>query len=712
VILHDDDDGDDDDALVEAEAGSGLVARMLDDDDATVRRRVARSQRIDGSCPEREVRGVTGRRRRRGKAPRAMSAIVGIIACALALADGARAATATRAYVVDGSSCERVETMQDEASMVDGRATRWIRRARTRWEGLCDEGAAALTIEAGEVGLEEVSVEDARALGRTLGGASTIEVWFAYRGTERRGEMMPLFTIEDISRKTIKGMVSMDGSGLAMLAAESREAFSLGKQNDNTTCVHVVSDKEVAKVYVNARLALESTRGSPWRTLNEDDGAMVRLGGSVSSAGLSDAWWSGNFYRFAVYPFAMDADGVNKNYANHSVSDPVEHNVEVDDIDVTGASVAVFGVSTKMQFDVDNLDKMCDDDEQACDLTVESELIVRKLPLYGDLHASETLRAIQVNERIGASKMRYTAKSAPTSIDGYSDVFSDSIQFQISDDDVAQRFRFAVEVHKGVLACDIELVTVEDSVVTVTLQVIDTERVSADFGFEIMAVHERIALFFENGTTIPVGERMKGYPCGAQPSCRRFTLDEHTQRACLKVVLIPHRDYFNTDSAFDGPQHPPWPMGKAVVTYIGTSGEQPSKQARINVTVTGEYDDVQLSVNQTLFNAHYLRWVGMGRFRLRSRDYDARKLRVSIHSARANLFAITNVTALELCDNPFITGDGTGNEMIVFDASPSVISSALDSVVYINLKRGLTQDEINVRVGESSVTLVALLMAS
>ncbi|OUS43769.1 hypothetical protein BE221DRAFT_174107 [Ostreococcus tauri] len=507
--------------------------------------------------------------------------------------------------------------------MVDGRATRWIRRARTRWEGLCDEGAAALTIEAGEVGLEEVSVEDARALGRTLGGASTIEVWFAYRGTERRGEMMPLFTIEDISRKTIKGMVSMDGSGLAMLATESREAFSLGKQNDNTTCIHVVSDKEVAKVYVNARLALESTRGSPWRTLNEDDGAMVRLGGSVSSAGLSDAWWSGNFYRFAVYPFAMDADGVNKNYANHSVSDPVEHNVEVDDIDVTGASVAVFGVSTKMQFDVDNLDKMCDDDEQA------------------------------------------------------------------------------FEVHKGVLACDIELVTVEDSV-----------RVSADFGFEIMAVHERIALFFENGTTIPVGERMKGYPCGAQPSCRRFTLDEHTQRACLKVVLIPHRDYFNTDSAFDGPQHPPWPMGKAVVTYIGTSGEQPSKQARINVTVTGEYDDVQLSVNQTLFNAHYLRWVGMGRFRLRSRDYDARKLRVSIHSARANLFAITNVTALELCDNPFITGDGTGNEMIVFDASPSVISSALDSVVYINLKRGLTQDEINVRVGESSVTLVALLMAS
>ena len=73
------------------------------------------------------------------------------------------------------------------------------------------------------------------------------------------------------------------------------------------------------------------------------------------------------------------------------------------------------------------------------------------------------------------------------------------------------------------------------------------------------------------------------------------------------------------------------------------------------------------------------------------------------------MLAISNLTALALCEYPFVLGDGSGNAEIVLFAAPSVVESILNSLVYIHLKRGETQDQILIEVDEVSVVLIALL---
>ena len=116
-----------------------------------------------------------------------------------------------------------------------------------------------------------------------------------------------------------------------------------------------------------------------------------------------------------------------------------------------------------------------------------------------------------------------------------------------------------------------------------------------------------------------------------------------------------------------------------------------------------EIDAPQLAVNRTIFYAEYLRRERVGTFSVSTSDYDSRVSRVSIVSARSNLLAISNLTALALCEYPFVLGDGSGNAEIVLFAAPSVVESILNSL-YIHLKRGETQDQILIEVDEVSAS--------
>ena len=103
--------------------------------------------------------------------------------------------------------------------------------------------------------------------------------------------------------------------------------------------------------------------------------------------------------------------------------------------------------------------------------------------------------------------------------------------------------------------------------------------------------------------------------------------------------------------------------------------------------------------------------MSIGTFRIDAGDYDSRASRVAIRSAKANLLSVSNLSAVALCENPFVAGDGTGNDEIVFDAVPSVIASVLNSLVYVHIKRGATQDEVRIEVGAKKIVLIALLGA-
>ena len=148
------------------------------------------------------------------------------------------------------------------------------------------------------------------------------------------------------------------------------------------------------------------------------------------------------------------------------------------------------------------------------------------------------------------------------------------------------------------------------------------------------------------------------------------------------------------------------------VAFRAKNGERLSKQATLTIEVTNKVDAVELSVNRTMYEAYYLERAILGTFRLYASDFDAYKLRVDISSARSNLHAVSNVAALKLCDNPFLTGDGTGNAKLVFYAVPSVIQSILNSLIYIHLGQTFIQDEIHIRVDNMQVKLIALLHPS
>ena len=375
---------------------------------------------------------------------------------------------------------------------------------------------------------------------------------------------------------------------------------------------------------------------------------------------------------------------------------------------------AVFGVSGQIAINSNQLDDWCDADENTCDLNVDSKLVLRQEPAYGILHECMSGQRRRVGDVILASDMCYNATdSRAWDVENLrsEDIakYNDSVQFQVADVLQSPRFRFSLDVYKGILACDSSLTMTEDKVTTITLQAIDTDRASDELEFIIEQNPNFMALFFEDGRRMPVGEAIQGQSCGIRPTCSPYSILQAAHRACLNVVVVPFVDYFNAREGYQGPESPPWPLDVSHLTYISKCGKRSSKQATITIEVANEIDAIYLTVNRTVFQSKYLERAVLGTFYVYASDFDAYALRVDIHSERANLLAISNLTALALCENPFITGDGTGSTTLSFKAVPSVIRLILNSLVYINIGQALTQDEIRIHVGNAKVTLIALL---
>lgn len=619
-------------------------------------------------------------------------------------------------YVADDSTCGRAGVMRDEASSsADGTLGRWIARASAGDE-TCDVDDRALTLGASgelEEAVENASAMDGAALADALRGSSTIEARF--RSLER-GERDPsvgllrVFSIEDVDRGSTIVALLVGGRGTAMLDfdAAAPKSFALVETQENATSVLIVTDEDTVRLYLNGDIALEFARGIILRPLNQDMQVRIRLGGKLHNF---EDFWCGSFYHFIVYPFAMNTDDIKQFYAARETEYSSTSRSGTDEVTLNfgGTLDIAFGVVTQIELDADKLDEMCDKNNSACSLTKQSDLIVRELPLFGVLLVCETQNEVRIGEKMNVDSLCYAARRVLNHIEGVSLKYMDHFTFTVADDSLSPRFRVEIDVHEGILACNTTLRMMEDTMVIVTLQLIDTANASDDMRFEILTVPDRISLYFEDGRTVPVGERFLGHHCGSRPPVQEFTIDEGTKRACLDIVLIPDRDYFNFLESFVGPEFPPWPMEAAIVSYMGISGARLSQRASLRIMVNGKTDAIELRVNQTVFHSQYLQWVAVGKFELRASDFDARALKVTIRSARGNILAITNQSALELCENPFVAGDGSGNAEITFHAAPSVISDVLNSLIYIHLKRGVTSDELLIQVSESRVVLIAFL---
>lgn len=605
--------------------------------------------------------------------------------------------------------------MRDEASISgDGAFGRWIARANAG-VATCDVDARALTLGAsGELdeAVENASAVDGAALADALRGSSTIEVRFrSLERSEREpsSELLRVFSIEDVDRGSPITTLLVGARGTAMLNFDSAQrSFTLIEKEENATSVLIITDEDTVKLYLNGDIALEFARGMIWRPRHQYIRAQIHLGGRLPDF---EGFWCGSFYEFIVHPFAMNPDDIGRFYAARETDYPGAPRSGTGEVmfHVGSSAHVAFGVATQIQLDADELDEMCDKNNSACSLTTGSALIIRELPLFGVLLVCETQSEVQVGERMNADSLCYTTRRVLHDIEGVSVKYTDNITFTVADDSLSPQFCLEIDVYEGILACNTTLMMMEDTMVVVTLQLVDTANVSEDMRFKILTKPDRISLYFEDGSAVPIGERFNGHDCGSRPPCGEFTIDEGTKRTCLNVVLIPDRDYFNTLDSFVGPEFPPWPMEAAVLSYVGISGDRISQQASLSVIVNGKADAVELRVNQTIFHSQYLRWVTVGKFEVRASDFDVRALKVTIHSARANILAITNKSALELCENPFVAGDGSGNAEITFYAVPSVISDALNSLIYIHLKRDATSDELLVQVGESRVVLIAFL---
>ncbi len=392
-------------------------------------------------------------------------------------------------------------------------------------------------------------------------------------------------------------------------------------------------------------------------------------------------------------------------------------------IDLTSSDVALmeqnvlFGVFGRMAFDNIQLDDWCDANEEACALSVDGEFILRRAPIYGEVYECLSGLKRQVGDIIYASDLCYNATRSAgwqlTNVYGEALVkYNDSFEFDVADDWQSSRFRLSLVVHQGILVCDSHLSMIEDEATSVTLQAMDTNLPLGDIEFIIEQSPNFIGLFLEDGRKVSIGQAVMGQTCGIRPACAPYSIIQHTNRACLHVIVVPFADYYNTYSAYVGPEYPPWQMVLSRVAFRAKNGERLSKQATLTIEVTNKVDAVELSVNRTMYEAYYLERAVLGTFRLYASDFDAYKLRVDISSARSNLLAVSNVSALKLCDNPFLTGDGTGNAKLVFYAVPSVIQSILNSLIYIHLGQTFTQDEIHIRVGNMQVKLIALLHPS
>lgn len=629
-------------------------------------------------------------------------------------------ARAVRLYVADGGTCASGGTMSDESldDAVGGerRIERW-----NEGEGVdaCENHRVGLFLGSSKTDVraeERVTASEAVGLAETLAKETTIELWFKNELPDDQGEgvSVPFFTVRHDVYGTEWIALSVQRSGTARVfgkGAAAPTSFTVKDSGKNVTNLILTVSVTTVKVYVNSVLVLEFPRGNLCRMFDRDARANVLLGGY--SDDVEDAWWRGFFYVIVVYPFAVNEDMAERIYAEGISKILPDASIHKRVVDINAYPTnAVFGVPTNIAPNLERLDVMCDEDESVCDLFTHSLVNVRQLPTYGALHVCEHEEIhLTQDEEVELNALCYTATSVPRGVNEETVRFNDSTILQINDDDESPWFRVSVDVAKGVLSCDVQLVMKEDATTTTTLQIIDSDRGNGTMMFELLDIVDHVSLFFENGTHLPVRERIVGNPCNMQPKCKLLSTDDHIHRACLDIVVIPRPDYFNLLQCppFSGPEYPPWPMKVASVAFRGWRGNRWSQTAALNITVENAIDSPQIAVNHTIFYAEYLRRAKVGTFSVNTSDYDSRMSRVSIVSARSNLFAVSNLTALALCEYPFVSGDGSGNAEIVFFAAPSVVESVLNSLVYIHLKRGETQDQILIEVDEASVVLIALL---
>ena len=628
-------------------------------------------------------------------------------------------ARAVRLYVADGGTCARGGTMSDEslddAEGGERRIERW-----SESEGLdaCENHRAGLFLGSSKTDAraeERVTASEALGLAETLANETTIELWFKNELSDNQGEgvSVPFFTVRhDVYGTEWIGLsVQRSGTTRVFGTGAPPTSFTVKDFGKNVTNLILTMDFTAVKVYVDSLLVLQFPRGNLCRIFERDARANVLLGGH--SEDVEDAWWRGFFYVIVIYPFAVNEDVVKRIYAEEisKIMPDVSIRTRVIDINADPTN-AVFGVPTNIAPDLERLDVMCDENESACDLSIHSFVNIRELPTYGALHVCEHEEIhLKREEEVELNALCYTATSVPRGVNEETVRFNDSVTFQITGDDESPWFRVSVDVAKGVLSCAAQLVMTEDTTTTTTLQIMDSDAVNETMSFELLDTIDHVSLSFENGTHLPVRERIVGNSCNMQPKCKLLSNDDHIHRACLDILVIPRPDYFNSlqSPAFSGPEYPPWPVKVASVAFRGWSGNRRSQTAVLNITVKNEIDAPQLAVNRTIFYAEYLRRERVGTFSVSTSDYDSRVSRVSIVSARSNLLAISNLTALALCEYPFVLGDGSGNAEIVLFAAPSVVESILNSLVYIHLKRGETQDQILIEVDEASVVLIALL---
>ena len=619
-----------------------------------------------------------------------------------------------RAYVVDADACSVQGRVNDETS-VDSRGQRSRYFAVKEIGSQCDYSTNSLTLGSSinSIQVEEVADDEAaKSFGDMFASQMSIEIWFSNDlALSSQEATFPILTIADRSSEQLLMEILVDNKLwiVEKLFGYKLAAFPLGIPEKEHCHMVLNIDHSSVSVYVNSILRHFYSMNLTVPPSQDAARAYFRLGGQAD--GVPGAWWKGSFQVIALYSEKLRLEDVQELYlagiktSSDSMIESFDTNMTIDLHEKP--FVAMFNTVAQLKLNQTRLDVLCDENERTCGLNHHSKFVVRNLPFHGTLTDCLNDLKLDVGEIYGIDRFCYAASAAPFNVQEPMFNFLDSIVLSIHGES-STRFRFLIDVHKGILVCNTTLSLIEDSLVTTTLRATGTIESNHPPVYFVMSDIEYGSLFFKNGTKIPSGQTVEGYGCSCTPNCF-----EHILRTiyckCLDIVFIPASNYFNEYDDYFGPEHPPWSLEPAQLTYHVTNDWQQSTPATLNIYVRGETDITRLLVNQTTFNAPYLQRSHIGTFDVWSSDLDADQLVVTISSAHSNLFAISNSSAMALCENPFLVGDGTGNSRIIFKAVPSVILAILNSLTYINIGRGVTQDEVQITVGATVVITVALL---
>lgn len=622
-----------------------------------------------------------------------------------------------RAYVVDADECSLRGRVNDETS-VDSRGQRSRYFPVKEVGSQCDYGTNSLALGSSinSIQVEEAADDEAaKSFGDMFVSQMSIEIWFSNDlATSSQEATFPILTIADRSSEELLMEILVDNKLwiVEKLFGYKLARFPLGVPAKENCHMVLNIDHSSVSVYVNSILRHFYPMNLTVPPSQAAARAYFRLGGRAD--GVPDAWWKGSFQVITLYSEKLRVEDVQELYlagtktSSDSILESFETNTTIDLQEKP--FVAMFNTVAQLKLNQTRLDVLCDENKRTCGLSYHSKFVVRNLPSHGMLIDCLNDLKLDVGETYEIDRFCYSASAAPFNVQKPMFNFLDSVVLSILDESSTQ-FRFLIDVHKGILVCNTSLSLVEDSLATTTLRAISTiESIGSNYPpvYFVISDIEYGSLFFKNGTKIPSGQTVEGYSCSCTPNCFEHIL--HTIYCkCLDIVFIPAPNYFNEYDYYFGPEHPPWSLEPAQLTYHVTNDWQQSTPATLNIYVQGETDVTRLSVNQTTFNAPYLQRSHIGTFDVWSSDLDADQLVVVISSTHSNLFAISNSSAMALCENPFLVGDGTGNSQIRFKAVPSVILAILNSLTYINIGRGVTQDEVQITVEDTVVIIVALL---